>query len=230
MINKPIILFVTDDILNAHFWSDTLQTNGLNMVPVTISEDPLSLVEKTPFDLVLIDSLEIDAVALGLCQQIRNQLINPILFMSEEVRESQLVKMYQAGADETVIKPIGPRLLLAKINAWLHRSWNVPVAVLEKLCAGSFCLEPSNHLLTIEGGCPIKLTNLEFRLLHLLMSNPGRCIDTQMIVDRVWGFSGEGDATVLKHLVYRLRRKIEPNPSQPTHLQTYLGEGYAFHP
>ncbi len=229
-MSNPHILLVTIDQITSRIWSNALYDRKIITTTAATIADAVTETETNSFDLVLIDTVECNADAIEHCRQLRAQLINPILLLTEETKESLLVKMYQIGVDESITKPIGPQLLLAKINAWLHRSWNMPVAVLDTLSAGAFFLDPSEHILMIDNDRSIKLTNLEFRLLHLLMSNPGRSMDSQLIVDRVWGFTGEGDSSVLKHLVYRLRRKIEPNPGSPIHLQTSLGEGYSFHP
>jgi DNA-binding response OmpR family regulator len=76
-------------------------------------------------------------------------------------------------------------------------------------------------------GMEIKLTNLEFRLLHLLMSRPGHVFSVEDIVQSIWGGYDSGDQVLLKNVVYRLRRKIEPDPGNPVLVQTGPG-GYCF--
>jgi two-component system OmpR family response regulator len=76
-------------------------------------------------------------------------------------------------------------------------------------------------------GTEIKLTNLEFHLLHLLMSQPGRVFSAEEIIQSIWGGYGDGDQVLLKNVVYRLRKKIEADPSHPVLLQTWQG-GYSF--
>ena len=74
----------------------------------------------------------------------------------------------------------------------------------------------------------VKLTNLEFRLLHALMSRPAHIFAVDEIIEFIWGGYGEGDHILLKNVVYRLRKKIEADPSHPVLLQTWQG-GYSFH-
>jgi DNA-binding response OmpR family regulator len=69
---------------------------------------------------------------------------------------------------------------------------------------------------------------MEFRLLYLLMRNPDRVIPTEIIVERVWGYGGRGEATLVKNLVSRVRRKVEPDPSNPRYVKTISGIGYSF--
>jgi DNA-binding response OmpR family regulator len=76
-------------------------------------------------------------------------------------------------------------------------------------------------------GTEVKLTNLEFHLLHLLMSRPGRVFNAEEIIQAIWGGYGHGDQVLLKNVVYRLRRKIEADPGRPALLQTWQG-GYSF--
>lgn len=229
-MDKLSILLISTDSLDAHHWAHVLRTANFTLQTETSLTAVPKLLETSPFDLLLVDSDDIGPQIIEGCKTIRDHFVNPLLLLTEAQKESQLLKLYSAGADEVMIKPLGPRLLIAKLHAWLHRSWNVPVAMLENLHFEGCCLEPETHSLLLPDGKKIRLTNLEFRLLHLLMSNPNRYIDSKVIIDRVWGYCGEGDGNVLKHLVYRLRRKIEPNPGSPTFLQTHPSGGYIFYP
>jgi DNA-binding response OmpR family regulator len=76
-------------------------------------------------------------------------------------------------------------------------------------------------------GSQVSLTNLEFRLLHLLMSRPGHIFNAEDIIHSIWGGYGNGDHVLLKNVVYRLRKKIEADPGHPVLLQTWQG-GYSF--
>jgi DNA-binding response OmpR family regulator len=141
-----------------------------------------------------------------------------------------VLEAYEAGVDEYIVKPVGPLLFVAKVIAWLRRSWTVPAEALDNLEVAGFRLDTSRRQLIIANASPVRLTNLEFRLLHLLMSHHGQVLDSNIVIDRVWGHTGQGDSTLLKNVVYRLRRKIEADPSRPRHLQTIAGEGYTFQP
>ena len=97
----------------------------------------------------------------------------PILIFLPDYHETEILQAYAAGVDEVVIKPISPAVFLAKIIAWMRRSWTVPTAELSQVKAGKHRLEPTRRCLVNPEGLEINLTNLEFRLLHLLMSRPG---------------------------------------------------------
>jgi DNA-binding response OmpR family regulator len=127
--------------------------------------------------------------------------------------ETEILEAYAAGVDEVVVKPISPAIFLAKIMAWVRRSWTVPVAGLSLVKAGSYRLDPARRCMTNPDGMEIKLTNLEFRLLLLLMSRPAYVFSGDDIVESLWGGYGNGDQVLLKNVVYRLRRKIEADPA-----------------
>jgi len=113
--------------------------------------------------------------------------------------------------------------------AWLRRSWVGSIEVLANLQVGDLLLDPAQRQLVAPPSQVIKLTNLEFRLLYLLMSHHGQVLETNVIIDRVWGsYSDGGDSILLKNLVYRVRNKIELDPHQPRYILNVAGEGYMF--
>ena len=149
-------------------------------------------------DLVVIDIDVSRGDPLELCRKFREVSVAPLLLFLPTHHETQILEAYAAGVDEIVIKPISPAIFPAKIMAWVRRSWSVPVDGLSLVKAGSHRLDPARRCVINPDGLEIKLTNLEFRLLLLL-----------------------------KNVVYRLRRKIEADPSHPTLLRTWQG-GYSF--
>ncbi|MFN8420769.1 MAG: winged helix-turn-helix domain-containing protein, partial [Anaerolineae bacterium] len=91
-------------------------------------------------------------------------------------------------------------------------------------------LDPERHTVTLPSGVTRQLTNLEFRLLYCLMTNRGHVLSTETIIEKVWGYTGEGDRNLLKSLVSRLRSKVEPYPREPRLIMTIAGVGYKFNP
>lgn len=83
---------------------------------------------------------------------------------------------------------------------------------------------------SLKGAEAIRLTSMEFRLLHLLLANAGRTLSPERITSHVWGYRGMGDKQLLKQLVHRLRRKIEPDAANPKYVVAVAGVGYALHP
>jgi DNA-binding response OmpR family regulator len=177
-------------------------------------------------DLIIIDVKLPTTSLFGLIKALRFETVTPILLLTSNATEEFLVEAYQNGVDECVLKPVGSSLFQAKTRAWLRRTGNIPVETLDPLRAGGLQLFPTEQILTLANGAIIRLTNLEIRLLYCLMSQPGRTVATEGLVQRVWGSTFEADSSVLKNIVYRLRKKIEPDPSHPQIIQTVVGVGY----
>ena len=160
---------------------------------------------------------------MELCRKFRALSASPILIFLPTNNEAEILEAYHSGVDECVIKPISPAIFLAKIMAWSRRSWMVPMSPVQ---AGKLKLDPARRSAIEPKGNEIKLTNLEFRLMHLLMSRPGYVFKNEEIMQSVWGAAG--DLAVLKNVVYRLRKKLEPESGKSSYLiQTWPG-GYSF--
>lgn len=222
------VLIISDELTTAEVWGFSLNQVGLNVTLIGI-EDPVleTWMEVTP-DLIIIEDFNKDVEEIELCRQLRKETAVPILYLTGKTEETFLLQVYEVGADECITFPITPRLFQAKVKAWLRRTMSVPLAALNEVEIGELRLNVDKRVLNLPAGEQVKLTNLESRLLYLLMSHPGRGFDSEEIVNRVWGYWGEGDGTLLKNLVYRLRRKIEPNPNQPRFIVTVEGHGYGF--
>lgn len=224
------VLLISDDLEANGIWSYVLSVKDFDVVTAGITEALAKAFVQDPFDLVVVNPyLELD-VALTLSRKLRAGMVNPILLLISTQDEAFLLDAYEAGIDECIIRPMSHRLFLAKVAAWLRRSWTVPTEALIPLQAEQMRLDSVHRQLLIGDDRSVKLTNLEFRVLHLLMSHRGQVLGTNAIVDRIWGSAGYGDGVLLKNVVYRLRRKIEEDPGHPRYLQTVAGVGYTFRP
>ena len=222
------ILLTSDDLEANKIWAYVLIQKGLDVFTIESASSALELSTKDPFDLLILNHYYDLNEALTLTRQIRAEIANPVLLFTSTQDESFLLDAYEAGVDECILKPISHRLFIAKISAWIRRSWTIPTEALDHLQVEGLRLDSTQRQIIIGDEAVIKLTNLEFRVLHLLMSHRGQVLDTNIIVDRVWGHTGNGDSILLKNVIYRLRRKIESDPSRPRYLRTLAGEGYSF--
>jgi DNA-binding response OmpR family regulator len=221
------IFVVCDRSDTAPVWGYILKQQGLAVILETSLDKAVDHWNREIPDLVVIDVDAHHETRLELYQKFRAVSVAPILLFLPAYHETEILEAYGAGVDEVVIKPISPAIFLAKIMAWMRRSWTVPTAELNQVKAGKHRLEPTRRCMIKPDGMEIKLTNLEFRLLHLLMSRPGHTFSAEDIIQAIWGGYGSGDQVLLKNVVYRLRRKIEADPSRPAFLQTWQG-GYLF--
>jgi DNA-binding response OmpR family regulator len=222
------VLVVSDDLEVAQIWAYSLEKQGLSVELGEMGTDALQKWQDNLPDLVVVDSHAWQAEDIEFCRALRSETVIPILLFTSQNDEYYLLEAYKAGVDEVVAQPISPRLFLAKIRAWLRRAQNFPASLLEAIHAGSFILNEEHRLLTLPNGEALRLTHLEARLLYVLMSHPNKVYETSSLIERVWGHYGEGDAVLLKNLIYRLRRKIEFDPAQPCYLLTEGNFGYRF--
>lgn len=223
----PKVFVVCDQKDTAPIWGYILRQQGLMVILETSMEKAIDRWSTEMPDLVVIDlDVEHDK-RMELYQKFRAVSVAPILLFLPTYHEREILEAYTAGVDDVVVKPISPAIFLAKILAWMRRSWTVPIDTLSLVRAGKHRLDPSRRCLIDPEGMEIRLTNLEFRLLHLLMSRPGSVFGLEEIIQSIWGGYDSGDQVLLKNVVYRLRRKIEADPSNPLLLQTGQG-GYSF--
>jgi len=226
-VHLPKIFVVCDQKDTAPVWGYILRQQGLNVILETSLEKSVDRWSSEIADLIVLDVNITHSERMEFYRAFRALSVVPLIMLLPAYHETELLEAYAAGVDDVVIKPISPPIFLAKIMAWVRRSWTVPVGSLNLVNAGDHRLEPSRRCMIKPNGSEVKLTNLEFHLLHLLMSRPGRVFSAEEIIQSIWGGYGEGDQVLLKNVVYRLRRKIEADPSHPTLLQTWQG-GYSF--
>ena len=227
---RPVAKFfvVCNQKNTAPIWGYILRQRGLIVILETALEKAIDRWSRETPDLVVID-LDVDhGQRMELFQKFREVSVAPILLLLPAYHETQMLEAYAAGVDDVIVKPISPAVFLAKILAWSRRGATVSVAAFDQVKAGKHRLDPRRRCLAHPDGSEITLTTLEFRLLHLLMSQPEHMFSADEIIPSIWGVYGSGDQVLLKNVVYRLRRKIEVDPSHPALLQTWQG-GYSFH-
>ncbi|MCI0578561.1 MAG: response regulator transcription factor [Chloroflexi bacterium] len=230
---KNSILLASDEPMYSRWWRLCLEEEGLQVESSTIKE-LLKRPPTGPFYLVIIDIYRTWDKGLKLCAQLHPDKRVPTLLMTYMSAEPEQLKAYEAGADDCIIKPLTPPLFIAKVKAWLR--WIHPEALerRDSLQVDGFHLDAARRILKTADGAAVRLSKLEFRLLHLLMRHPGQPLDWQTLIDQVWPPNVEHSQAAVKNLVYHLRRKIEPDPTRPRYLQkeadAYLFMGGRYHP
>lgn len=228
--SKAKVLLISDEPVAAKVWGFSLNQMGLDVTLLDVSSNVMDIWEEERPDLIILEDFNKQPEEIEICKQMRAVSVVPILFLTVRLDETFQLEVYRSGADECITFPITPRLFQAKVLAWLRRTLTIPMNAFDAVRAGDFKLDSNHKTLTMPSGETIRLTSLESRLLFLLMNHAGRLLETAEITDKVWGYCGEGDSSLLKNLVYRLRKKIEPNPNQPRYLITEGNTGYRFIP
>jgi two-component system response regulator MtrA len=220
------VLIVSNQQTTGPLWAFSLQQQNLLVV---LEVDPLNTLkrcEMDPPDLIILDINMPEAQTVDLIRSLRAEMITPILLLTPPRSEENLVEAYQAGVDDYIIKPVSPSLFNAKVRVWLKRSWSATTSTLEPVKTGGMHIFPAERMVMKNNGQAVHLTNLELRLLYYLVGHAGHDVTTEELNQRVWGYTHEVDNTMLKNVVYRLRKKIEADPATPKIIQTVAGVGY----
>lgn len=225
--HTPKVFVVCDQGDTAPVWGYILGQQGLKVILEHKVEKAFEhwLAEMT--ELIVIDIEVARHDPLELCKKFRAVSVTPILLFLPAYDETQVLNAYGLGVDDVIVKPISPPIFLAKIQAWARRTWVMPTDSLNLVKAGKYRLIPMMRCVIDPNDVKIKLTILEFRLLHLLMSRPSHVFLAEEIIQSIWGGYETGDHTLLKNVVYRLCKKIEIDPGDPLVIQTWPG-GYSF--
>jgi len=163
-----------------------------------------------------------------LVANVRQYNQNPLILITDPLSEDDHCTLLDKGVDMVFIRPLSMRLFTRYIQIFFNRSRGIPMSVLSTITADYLSLDPTQRTVRFYGEHPQRLTQLEFRLLYVLMTNQGQVIPTDELVERVWGYNGDGNRDLVRGLVRRLRKKIEPNLKQPFFIHNLPGTGYKF--
>jgi DNA-binding response OmpR family regulator len=222
-------IVIASDADEKDFLGYVLRRSGL---AVAASSDVRRIFTKWadhPADVVLVALDETDDL-LEVLKLIRSETQTPCLMIVDAISERLHTQLLDQGADVLLTRPVSGSSLGAQVRALLRRSSGIPSFVLPALVTDGFNLDPSSRTITFENGEEQRLTQLEFRLLYILMTNRGQVVPTEVLIERVWGYTGEGNRELVRGLISRLRHKLEPDPNNPKLLETISGVGYRFTP
>jgi len=224
------VLVVDDEAPLRDFVCRNLEVRGYRVETAANGLQALAHFKRQAFDLVILDLMMPHTDGLETTRRLRQESTVPVVVLSALGEEADKVAALELGADDYLTKPFGVPELLARVRAVLRRStWNPPAKgrAVGRLERDGVTLDLEGHALQVEGR-PIDLTPIEFELLLLLMRNAGKVLTHRTLLQTVWGSEYGGEVEYLRVYVGRLRRKIETDPSRPTHLLTEHGLGYRF--
>jgi DNA-binding response OmpR family regulator len=162
------------------------------------------------------------------CRRIRELSDVPIVILTARVQENERVRGLKLGADDYVVKPFSLKELEARVEAVLRRSQATRPQKSGILFANEELVIDADRLIVTRDGKQVKLTPTELRLLLFLAENGGRVLTHRQILEKIWGAEYADDVDYVKLFVYRLRRKIEPDPKHPKYILSERGIGYRF--
>ncbi len=223
------ILVVDDEPRIVQIARDYLERAGFRVVSAGDGERALSIARAEGPSLIVLDLMLPGLDGLDVTRALRRDplLVDvPIIMLTARVEEADKLVGLELGADDYLTKPFSPRELVARVRAVLRRTEGSqqPASVLRY---GDLMINLDRRSVSVAGQ-PVELTATEFDLLQVLARAPGRPFTRTQLLERAYHVDYAGyDRTVDAH-IKNLRRKIEPNPSEPRYILTLYGVGYKF--
>jgi DNA-binding response OmpR family regulator len=221
----PAILFVEDDATIAMGVEYSLKQDGFHVSLAYHLEDARGWLQRSSFDLVLLDLGLPDGSGFELCKEIRAAGDRPIIILSARDEESSIVLGLDLGADDYLTKPFRLRELISRIKAVLRRRG--PVEASDRVLTCGDVTVVTQQAKVYKNGSEVLLTALEYRLLLTLIANRGRVLTRAQILAQIWDVDEDyvNDNTLTVY-IKRLREKLEDDPQNPTLITTVRGLGY----
>ncbi len=224
------ILVVDDEPSISEVVTIYLQRAGYQVSVARDGQAALDAIERQPPDLVVLDLMLPKVDGLEIARRVRAQGDTPIIMLTARREEADRITGLETGADDYVVKPFSPQELVSRVKAVLRRTrGSAPGEAERALEFAGLRIDPKTHLVLVNGK-EESLTAKEFDLLWLLARHPRQVFGREQLLDLVWGMTDYVDPSTVTVHMRRLREKIEPDPSNPRHLQTVWGVGYKFEP
>jgi DNA-binding response OmpR family regulator len=217
---KNTILVVDDSPSVRKLLRDYLQEDD--------GQEALHVAQEIKPDLILLDIMMPEMDGFDFMRTYRKEHETPIILLTARLEETDKVVGLELGADDYVTKPFNMRELVARIRAVMRRAERRPPSE-EVLRVGGISLDRATRIVNVSDRA-VHLTPSEFDLLAILMATPGRVFSRLDLLERMQGHAFEGVARTIDVHVRNLRKKIEPQPSNPIYVETVFGVGYRFNP
>lgn len=227
-MRKGKILVVDDEASIRQIVEARLTMSGFIVETAEDGEDALKVFSQSTFDLVVLDVMMPKLDGLQLCKMLRHKYDTPIIMLTAKGEIPDRINALEMGADDYLTKPFSPRELEARIKAVLRRTMGgseKPATIdVENISVDLIKRQVYRQ------GEKVKLTEMEFSLLELLVLNPGNPFTRNEILQQVWGYRSNqySDTRVVDVHVSRLRSKLEEDVSEPELILTARGTGYMF--
>jgi DNA-binding response OmpR family regulator len=225
--NQGTVLIVEDDRNTAALVAAYLEREGFATVVVHDGGQALPTAEICHPVFVILDVMLPNMDGWEICRALRKSSEVPVLMLTAREEELDRVAGLAMGADDYVVKPFSPRELVERVKAILRRSRPSPLQAPAVLSCDGLELDPLKHKVSRDG-VPVMLTSSEYKLLHALMSSPGRAFSREELLNQCYRHGEAVIDRVIDVHIGKLRQKIEDDLSRPRFIQTVRGHGYRF--
>lgn len=208
-----------------------LERNGYNALPAANAETARKILVEQPVELVVLDIMMPGETGLSLCKSISETSGLPVILLTALADDTDRIIGLEIGADDYVTKPFNPRELIARIRSVLRRTTKQrSSAQARNVRFGTWRLDTEVGELIGQDDVIITLSTGELRLLRIFIDNSGKTLSREDLFALTKGREGFAFERSLDNMISRLRRKIEPDPANPSYVKTVWGEGYKFIP
>ncbi len=204
-----------------------LSQEGYHIIKVYDGLEAIAALKENEVHLLLIDIMMPNLDGIRATMKIRETSSVPIIFLSAKSEDVDKILGLNIGADDYITKPFNPLELTARVKSLLRRYTQLGAIAEEKpvFCIGGLVVDDERKEVTVDGEV-VRLTPIEYRILLLLVQNPGRVFSISQIYESIWNEEAfGGDNTVAVHIRH-IREKIEINPKDPRYLKVVWGVGY----
>jgi two-component system, OmpR family, alkaline phosphatase synthesis response regulator PhoP len=229
-MSKELIFAVEDEIHIQQLIKYNLESSGFKVMTFISGESLLNECQGTTPDLFLLDIMLPGMDGLEVCRTLRQNPRTkniPIIMLTAKSEEFDKVLGLELGADDYITKPFSVRELLARVKAIFRRVNNSIAVESEIIKHGDITMDCTRHEV-YKGNEYIEMPLKEFELLRLLITNKGKVLSRDVLLEKVWGFDYYGETRTVDVHVRYLRQKIEDDDSNPIYIETVRGIGYRF--
>ena len=225
--NAKKLMIVDDDAEMRTLLAEYFRRLGFDVAEKESGQAALQSAAADRFDCFILDVAMPEMSGLDLLKKLRERgIVAPALFLTAHDLLDDKVAGFEAGADDYLAKPFSPRELEKRVEALLRRGQPAqPGGDEERMKIGDLIVDKRRHEVS-RAGARIDLTPLEFQILELLASEPGRAWSRNDLLDRVWSTEYEGYQRNIDPHINRLRKKLEADPKNPHYVLTVRGVGY----
>jgi len=226
--SAPLILLVEDDLRLSQLVRTYLQSNGFRVVTEHRGQSVVEHLQQDQPDLVVLDLGLPGRDGFAVCKELRSISALPILILTARNNDIDHVVGLELGADDYVVKPVEPRVLVARIHALLRRSKSATPPEQQPLRSGNVCINPMSRSVTV-GTTEVALSSNEFDLLLFLACRAGEIQSREVLYQQLYKREYDGLDRKLDVRVSHLRKKLI-DAGAPEKIRTVWGHGYLFVP